>query len=106
MSAEQCVSIELGGDRIIAFTDISDTTRSVEYRYEERFPVINYHLLRVGYWEGNDFLLVNGDSGAVTVVPGYPVFAPDNRTFAVADLSGYGLSFIQVWSLQDDGPRN
>ena len=105
---EQCLSIELGDDRIVTFNDLSATAGSVRYTYAEPLPDINYHLLRIGYWEGGEYLLVDGNSGAVTVVPGYPVFSPDHRHFAIGffPMGSLGSTLlVQVWNFGDDGPH-
>lgn len=106
---DECLSIELGDGRIALFNNISDhMVGSVSYAYAEKLADINYHLLHAWYYEGHDYLLVNADSGAVTVVPTYPILSPDKRHFAVIipPMGSFGHTLIvQVWGFEDGPPH-
>jgi hypothetical protein len=104
VSTEQCTSIDLSDGRSTAFNPVTSTTGvgSVNYIYQKWLSEINYHLVLAGYWEGWDYLLVDSNSGKATVIQGEPVISPDNRHFA---LTVPLASFVQVWSLADDGPQ-
>jgi hypothetical protein len=101
--SEQCLSIDLEDDRVITFNDINAESRSVIYNYAESLPDINYHLLTIGYSEGGQYLLLDGVSGAVTPVRGYPVFSPDNHRFAIGLFPWPGSStlFVQIWNFAE-----
>ena len=98
---DQCLSIELPNHRIVTFKDVRANTTSVIYHYAKHLPEINYHLLHMGFWEGSEYLLVNGTTGAFTRLSDHPVFSPDHRRFTLVT---YG-TFVQIWSLEEDGPR-
>lgn len=106
VETEACVSLDLADNRLVVFQDAIPegdlAARGVVYRYLRPVPDTNYHMLLSGYWEGSDTLLVHRETGEVTVVPGYPTFAPDHSRFA---LLVSHTSFVQIWQLNDDGPR-
>lgn len=71
------------------------------YRYLGEFEPFPYLVVHLGYYEGDEFLLINRHDGSVLRVPAVPVTSPDGRRIAVASgmLADYNPNRIEVWRL-------
>jgi hypothetical protein len=60
------------------------------YRYLGYVPELAQHLLRIGYYEGGDYMLVAAEDGATTMLWTVPTLAPDGRRLAAAGAVPFG----------------
>lgn len=65
-----------------------------------------YFAVEVHWDEGSSAVLVDGQTGAVTALPGKPVFSPDGKRAAAAveDLELPAPNRLEVWSLTGEVP--
>jgi hypothetical protein len=90
---------------------VSDTREGgdfVRYRYRALLPEIAQHLVRMDFYEGGGWLLVDAVTAEQTRVLGPPVVAPDRGRFVATSVdleAGYDPNGIQVWSLARGFPR-
>jgi hypothetical protein len=95
---EQCMSFDLADQRVVLFKDHINSIYTVVYHYTKKYADSNYYLLNIGHWEWSDYLLVNGNNGRLTSLPGPAELSPDNRHLAVA---APGLYSIEVWDVDE-----
>ena len=93
--------IPLSGDWGVVLTDTTNMGY-VRYLYAEYLPTIHQHHLIAYYYEGADDILINAQSGAVTVIPYAPVVSPDHKRFVAAGASFSSAFMVQIWNVQRD----
>ncbi len=106
------LTVRLGSGGHVAFRDkVSPSPVGGEdvverYDYEAYLPQIAQHLVRVSYYEGEGFRIVDDRTGATAGVLGPPVVSPKGRWFACADSdAAYGDLGIEVWSTGSKPPK-
>jgi hypothetical protein len=101
------VTLRLANGRTLALVD--DTTEGARYvrrSFEGPLPGTELLVVREGFYEGWDYLLVHPATGRATVVPERPVVSPDGSRLLVvsADLeAGYQPNVLQIWRIAPDG---
>jgi hypothetical protein len=96
----------VGGDTAVFANDQSDNDRAISYTYLG--PAGDQlDLVRVGYYEGGSYMLVERD-GVHVAVAGPPTFSPDGSRFASLSMdleAEYDPNVVQVWRLNRGHPR-
>src|SRR5688572_6752447 len=82
-----------------------DSVNDLGYNFENFFPDINYYLLRVQFYEGDGWMLVNQKNGASQFVGGRPYFSPDKKQVIAGNLdleAGYSFNGLQYFIVVGD----
>lgn len=72
------------------------------YTFRTYLKSIGYYLFEISYYEGHDFLLINGSSGKKFVIDNFPVISPDGKRFITASVdleAHYNSNRIQIYKL-------
>ena len=78
------------------------------YSYEGPAPVTPYHVVKIQYYEGVSWLILNAEGRQWQVVRSRPLFSPNLAWFATAwiDLeAGYDPSHLDIWAVEADSVR-
>jgi hypothetical protein len=97
-----------GSGVLALISDTSTADRTIVYRYCAFLPALDAHLVRVGFYEGGAYTLVDAASTDQTQLRGPPVVSPDGSRFATVSLdleAGYDPNGVQVWRVTEYGPR-
>ncbi len=81
--------------------DISDAL----YSYRQYYPEVHCHLIEGNYYEGNNYFLIDGQSGIKTDMRAVPVLSPDAMRFVAASIDpiGYIPTGVQIWRRAKQG---
>ena len=82
-----------------------DNSEFVGYIFEHYFDKIDYYLLKVQYYEGNAWILVNRKNGFTKHIGGLPYISKDNKKIITinSDLyAGYSFNGIELLSILAD----
>jgi hypothetical protein len=72
--------------------------KCVNYALAEFLPEQGLWVVHVGYFEGEDYKLIDLKTGKVTDINGFPWFSPDgNRFAAVTNDSHSGVYVLLIW---------
>ncbi len=75
------------------------------YIFEHYFKNIDYYLLMVQYYEGNDWMLVNRKNGFKKKIHGLPYISRDNKKIIVVNSdidAGYNFNGIELYTVLAD----
>ncbi len=73
--------------------------------YAGYLPAIHQYLAYGGYYESNDYLLINSDNGDITHVWGVPAISPDHKHIICASIdlvAGVNFNGFQLFSYRDN----
>lgn len=101
---EHKLSLKLKNGSIKTYTDVlsEDYSTAVSYSFIGYPDGLNYYVLRLQYYEGCGFILVDQNDGKEYAVADLPVMSPDKKTFACvhADVAAkYNSNAIQIWHI-------
>lgn len=99
----QTLTIPIRPSYAIALTDKTGPQDGdwASYFYVGYISEIRRHHVLVGYYEGGDHLLIEAETGEITVMRYAPVLSPDHK-WLVAAGSAFGSAFtLQVWQVKD-----
>lgn len=106
------LTVNLRSGRTVKFRDIvarnpfGEEDAVETYEYDSYIPRIAQHLVRVSFYEGEGFRIVDDRSGVTAKVAGPPVVSPTARWFACADADvSYGDPGIEVWATGPKAPK-
>ena len=94
--------------QLVVFRDICDKSQemSTTYTLESYFPEIDYFLVRQSAYEEGDYTLVNGKTGAQTVLFTQPVFSPDRQHFASMTIDEMnGNTSVYIYRIDPTGVK-
>jgi hypothetical protein len=97
-----------GGDTLRLVNVTSAPDRTIDYRYDRYLSDIGSHLVKLSYYEGGSWILVDARTTGQTQLIGPPVVSPRRTRFAAASLdllAGYNPNGVQVWRLGEEAPR-
>lgn len=101
------IGLTSGSSRTLV-DDTIEGARYTRYRYTRYIPVLRSHLVRIGYYEGGSYLLVDEENGGHDYVSGIPLVSPGGTRFLTTSLdleAYYDPNTLQVWEIAALGPR-
>lgn len=98
------------GGRQIEFRDRpvlnrpDDDTEVRIYKYVRFEPAIHQHIIKVGFWEGGQTLLLDDRTATRVAICALPVISPSGHRFACGDTDiAYGSGKLEVWRVDAGG---
>jgi hypothetical protein len=70
-----------GSDLVLKNDTSQDYSNYIAYNYLSSLATIDYWLLRISYYEGRAYMLVDKENGKKIDIWGEPVFSPSNKYF-------------------------
>lgn len=79
---------------------IDKRTDEADHTYEQFFEEFGYYSVRVQWYEGNGYKLINYNNGAIIYLPGRPYFSPDGKYMVSVNsdlIAGYSENVIEMY---------
>lgn len=99
--------VPLPDGRRLAFVDCPTEDEAARYHWYQGMDEAGIgHLVMTYYYEGTQVFWVHGTSGNVTPLATAPVFAPDGRHFAIANVdleAGYSDNIFAIFRVTESG---
>ncbi len=94
--------IILSNNKNIVFENTGSDPDIDVYHYYSFIKPINSHLVNVGHYEGGSYLLINNNTGIISMIDDLPVIGPNIKYFFTATIESYSPKRIQIWSIEKD----
>lgn len=95
-----------GKNLTVADTQPADEASIVKYSFRDYLSEIGYFLLHRQYYEGEEYVMLQDQTGKMFPLPNVPVVSPDKSRLATtfAGLSGgYSPNTVEIWLLTPAG---
>ena len=94
--------LTLGNGDLLTFTDVREDNGTALYSYQQFLAEIEQHLLRIQYFEGSSYLLVNDQTGVQTHIVMRPILSPDSRRFVTTFGRPGEPLFVSIWRIDEE----
>lgn len=99
------LKMDNGGTKRYVNNNSIESDNYTEYRFISRLNEINYYLIKIYYYEGYSYLMLNAKSGKESYLWGVPSISPDKKKIIAScfDLqAGFVFNGIQFYTVTND----
>lgn len=98
--------IKLVNENIKKYINVDkDSGEDILYTFQGRLDGLDYYILHIQYYEGDQILLLNSSSGYDYYINAEPVTSPDLKFIATASFdldAGYNPNELKIWRIEKD----
>lgn len=104
---EDTLFIKIDGNKIKKYINDNsiESDSYTEYHFMSKLPGINYYLVKIYYYEGYSYMMLNAKTGKESYLWGIPSVSPDNKKIMAScfDLqAGFVFNGIQYFDITPD----
>ena len=106
---EHTLVLKLKNGKTKVYVDVLSESyeTAISYNFVDYLDSLNFYVLRMQYYEGCGFLLIDQKDGQEYPIGSFPILSPNGAAFVCtySDVAAqYNLNSIQVWHMSDRKP--